>query len=711
MQNPFKAVYGKKKRTVPFYEMWDKVAVSTLNKSVSLHNNKPVRHYNIYNDFTSVFSGRRNITYMYSIDTFKVPIDIDFKDRLRDYCMPGTRINFLTYMDPHDIDWGDRANKNKIRTWGRIDQARSQEEINAYNYAENIKNLDETSIRRDSLVYLADATQRRSRGTFKTQMIMMISGIRSHELDTSVEKIEDACKTMGIVATRVTGNVDDYLRTYSPFTTKKEPDIMKRVGINILTDEIIARFHTYSQGKVGDGTVYWGSDVENSFPVLGEIKRNPTDAENIVVIAETGGGKSFEVKSLSIQLLNRDDMVGTINDVEGDEYTTLGYIVSNSEDVVILNMGEGAGRYFDPVSIYIPGSVEEYIIELNKEDSKVVNMFDIAYDFTLSIYRTLVGLRSGQLAETVEDKWTDQMLTDMVEMFYEKHAVVANNPWTWGNSNGYVLKDVYKELDNVYYENEDFKRTKDLVKAKLRPYFEGNGARSQMFQEDNRIDIEEIKNAKLVINSFGMKGRSEANTDPIKINLMILYAAEMSYLRSIFAYNNNKFNFQVWEEFQRFSKLGGSSSAIKDVLNSSLTGARKMGGVTLTITNRPSELLKEDTFGVFENYTTIAVGAIADEQVRHELCDRISMPLMKKELDYIAKFSKKRVGQEFSSDLTIDEIEGNPYAKAFFVYMNRDEYAVCKVRLPKFIRESSLFKTGVKIDIDEEYEDDLEYVY
>lgn len=684
MQNPFRRIRGKRKRTVPFYTMWDNTIVALFKKKNSLHNIKPVRHYNIYNDSVALYSGRKNITYMYAIDGFSSDADINYRTYLRKYCQPGVRVHFVDNYEPHEINWRDNANKNKIKTWGAIDATQQEEQVDAYNYAENIAQMDKTSVRRDSLVYLADATISRERALFKAQTVMYVSGVRSNEFDVSVDKIEQAAAKSGIKLTRITGNLLDYIKNYSPFTLVKDSDITKTIGTNVLTDEILARFATYSQGKVGDGTTYWGSDIESSFPVLGEFKRNETDAENIVILAETGGGKSFMVKNLITQLLNRNDMVGTINDIEGDEYVTLGYLVAASEEVVILDLGAGSGSYFDPVEIVLTG-------DANLDDE----MYNIAYSFTLAILKTLVGLKAGKAASTVEQQWMDQMITDGVEQFYSDIGIQANDKSTWLNSRGYRLNDVYQVIHEVDYNNQDFKRVRDLVIARLKPYFSGTGGRSSLFQEENRITIESIRTAKLVINSFGLKGKSEANMDSTQVDLMLLYAAQMSYMRSIFAFNQGKYNFKVWEEFQRFSKLSGEDGTTKNILVTSLTGGRKLGEISVLVSNRPSELLDKDPFGVLENYTSIAVGAIADEKIRKELVDRLSIPLIKKELDYIAKYSKKRDSNGFESELSSDEVEANPYAKAFFVYMNRDEYAICKPRLPKYIRESPLFKTGV----------------
>jgi len=42
----------------------------------------------------------------------------------------------------------------------------------------------------------------------------------------------------------------------------------KLVGNTTLTDEVISRFNTYDQGKIGERGIYIGSDIYSGFPVL-----------------------------------------------------------------------------------------------------------------------------------------------------------------------------------------------------------------------------------------------------------------------------------------------------------------------------------------------------------------------------------------------------------------------------------------------------------
>ena len=66
--------------------------------------------------------------------------------------------------------------------------------------------------------------------------------------------------------------------------------VKKDVGNDALTDEVMARLNTYSQGKVGSGDTYMGTDIDSDFAVFKQFKRDSVDAENMLISAETGGG-------------------------------------------------------------------------------------------------------------------------------------------------------------------------------------------------------------------------------------------------------------------------------------------------------------------------------------------------------------------------------------------------------------------------------------
>lgn len=685
MLDNLKSIIFHPKYSIKWTKLWDNYIYSILNKNNSANNIHPVRNSNFYRDYTGLYSKNRNITVMFSIDGFFHEMNIDYRTELRRVCRQGVRVNFINNMVPYEINLEDKQSKNKFRVWSSVDKNIQESGIDEYNYAENMSKLDETQLRKESLTYISKAVRKRRRQILKMQQIMLVSGERGEDFDYSLGKVISLCKEdrLGIKITRITGDIDDYLKVYSPFSLISNNHVERKVGTNTLPDEILSRFNTYSQGKVGKGSLYWGSDIENQFPVLSEPKKNDTDAEIILVLAETGGGKSFEVKALLPQLLARDDMVGTINDIE-NEYTELGYLVSASgtDKVQMVDLGSDQGRYFDAVEINLTG--DEELDSLMYEDS---------YNFTVAVFQALGVSDASLKREDLIAEWSTQIIKTGVSNMYSRAGVRAEDQSSWKNSKGLRYQSVYEEIKKVKGDNKDFKQAKDLLMAKLDSYFAEGGAHRGKFNEDKRITLNEIIDAKLVINQFGLKGKSSENLDPVKMSLMSLFTTQIGHLRAVFAKSRGQFNFKVFEEVQRWVKMKGAA----DLLNSTITGERKIGTITIVISNKASELLNDDALGVFENFTTIAVGAISDAKVRRQLTERIDMNLILPELDEIAKQSKLTAEDvNGASDMSQDDIEANPYAKAFFVFLDRSEYAICKMRLPKNIRESKLYKTGVK---------------
>ena len=187
-----------------------------------------------------------------------------------------------------------------------------------------------------------------------------------------------------------------------------------------------------------------------------------------------------------------------------------------------------------------------------------------------------------------------------------------------------------------------------------------------------------------------MAGKSEANVDHTQMALMQLCAANISYLRSVFSKLQGKFNFKLWEEFQRW---GGFPDADKTI-TVALTGGRKLGDVNIIVTNKVGDMLRDDKFGVFSNITSIAIGCIWDSEIRRELCDRLSMPNMLPELEVLVAKNT-----DLSAYVDGDTSFANPYMKAFLIGLDKTIFTLSRMTLPRELANSDIFKTGVNIDI------------
>lgn len=695
----FKNRKEHKKRTVNFITLWDEIGSAFLRKNDSTWSE--TRQSNLYADMVGLYSGEKNVTYIYSIDGYPTELENTYRTTLREKCKEGVRISFISHLEKYNIDWDGAQMKARMRTWRALEN--ETVDVDAYNLYQNLASMDTQDWKKNSLVYLALADQRRKRKVFKFRSLMLISGKRGEDFNNSVADILSQAKKMRLKISRVICDIPEYLKTFSPFSNQANMDIYKQCGCITITDELLARFSTYAQGAIGKSGIYWGTDIYSAFPCFKPVKKTSSAPENWLITGETGSGKSYFGKALIYQLLAFEEYNGTINDVEGFEYLPIAGYLSNHDKVTVLNMAEGSGSYYDPVEIVTTGDTAL--------DS---GMYSISTSFTLAIFKCLLGNID------VEDVWVDIVINDAISLTYGKAGVSEIDMNTWSNSKGLSLFDVYNTLKNlktstaskgsiagnyisVYARkignetnlskndvnrlvmtNEGYQLAIDLCIAKLSRYFEPNGIRSSMFT--NRVNIADIKDAKLVVCSFGMAGKSDEMVDPIQMALMQLYAAIISHLRSIFSKNAGKYNFKVWEEFQRW---GGFPDADKTI-NVALTGGRKLGDINIILTNKVKDMLDDDKFGIFSNITSIVIGCIWDAKVREDLCTRLSIQNMIPDLDKLVLENK-----DLSSYVDGDTVLSNPYYKGFLIGLDKTVYTLSRMQLPKGLSKSELFDTGV----------------
>ncbi len=689
------------KRTINFVTLWSRLLTASLRKDSSEFNE--TRNYNFYADTTAICSGRDYVSFLFTIDGYPRELAISYRKTLREEVIGSTRVSFVTPLERHTIEWESSRMKARLNTWRVVDD--EIESVDEYNLHDNVTIMDNQSWRKDSLVYLSLADMRRHRKMFECRTLMIISGERGDDFNQTVARVLGMCRTLNIKYSRVQYDIPNFLGMFSPFSNKYDPDVKKACGTVVLPDEIIARFNSCEQGQIGKMGIYWGTDIYSNFPCLKKPKRTSVDAENWLITAETGGGKSYFVKVLLLQMLAQPNYNGTVMDIEGFEYIPLAKklnegLEDGNKDAIVINMGEGTGVYFDPMEIYLTG-----------DDELDDDMYDLSYSFTLALFKCLLGVEKT-------DTWLDAVITDAVSATYANAGVLGTDKSTWHNTEKLSIFNVYETLKNlktskgaaggqnfsqsIYASvveekqsytsditrlvsaNESYQNAIDIALAKLGKYFEKIGGNAGLFRK--KINMSKLINTKLVVCSFGMAGKSEKSVDATQMALTQLYAANISHIRSIFSKHAGKFNFKLWEEFQRW---GGFPDADKTI-NVALTGGRKLGDINIIVTNKVAELLDTDRFGIFSNITTLAVGAIGDSMVRRELCQRMSIEMMQPELDAIASHNNN-----LGDYLRGDTLSNNPYSKAFLIGLDRTAYTIAKMTLPAFLAKSKLFETGV----------------
>lgn len=625
-------------------------------------------------DFVGTYDGDR-IMFYYLIQSFPRKLAIDFKDRVRRECRGDVKVNFLNYIRQHKIDWHSTQMQSRLKVLRQVGQETDDKQVDAYNMYENISSMGKQSWIEDSLGYLAVADLERERALVKSSVLMTVAGYKGAEFDDSVTAIEEYAEHLGIKLQRVLYDIPDVLRYFSPFHRTASKHSSSNITTQVLTDEIVARYSVYSQGTLGVKGTYFGTDIYSKFPVLKRVKPQVDTAENWLFTAETGGGKSHLVKDIILQLIG-DNYNGTIMDVEGFEYIPLANFLSHKSKVEVINMAEGSGRYFDPVEI----------AELTGDEDIDKDAKNMSVNFTLAFFKTILQRVYN------EDTWVDTVLNDGIAEVYAD-AGVTNDRTTWVKSKGKTLLDVYEAFPKLRgkHKNDGYYFAIEKVIAGASKYFEPDGTRSGMIQE--RVVISDIVDANLVVCSFGMAGKSPQAVDEVQLALMQLGAAQLSHQRSIFSKMRGKFNFKVWEEFQRWGKFPDADKTI----GVAVTGGRKLGDVNIIITNDVAQILNDDKFSILSNVTSYMIGAIADDKVRGALLSRLSIDHMKPDLDKIAKAAKVDDEGAMIDGVERPDEEEDPYRYAFLCGLDNNKFGITKIVLPKDLSKSKLFKTGVDL--------------
>lgn len=644
----------------------------------------------------------QKIFYYYLITDFPHQLPVTWLSTLRSCCSGGTSLSCLTHFIPEKIDWGSHKMRTKMKILDGInkefqDELQGVSKFQASNYSEKIQ---QQVFLEQSVEYLTDATKERDRGFAKTTTLLILSGYKGEDFDKSASLVESylGADHFGFSYQRVMHNIPDILSAFSPFSYKiNNPDISKVLPKHTFSDEIFSRMNTYTQGVVGIKGVYIGSDLYSQFPVFVMFKKRITDSANVLMTAETGGGKSNLVKVILAQLLAYG-YYGTILDVEGREYLPLYEFISKKSSAIIVNMGAGSGKYFDPVEIPEPTNQEDI-------DSVSLNM---SKSYTELLFRLL----AGKLLE--EDAFYTTFIEDAVSQTYKNAGVSLVDSSTWSNSKGLTVFDIYRtilKLDSYYRakDEKNFATVEPLLfklKTTLSSYFEEDGANASMFRD--RIVLSDLADKQLVLCSFGMAGKSEQTVHPVQMALMQLSASMFSYHRSLTAYLNGQFNFKVWEEFQRWGKFEGSDKTI----SVALTGGRKLGDINFIITNAINEILKDDRFGILANLQFTFIGKIKEADTRSELLHKRNLSDFEEELtnlsvipedvESISEFTKQYERCKAQGDLSpmLTDSAGKANGTGFndykysFLFSDNSNTTLVKLRLPKNLNDSTLFKTA-----------------
>lgn len=615
---------------------------------------------------------------------------------IREECVTDdVKINFYVYCSPYKIDWNSAEMKNKMTLWKRY-TAKQMGDGTVFDYRENRQaGLNQQRIIK-STKYLNEAELDYDRTTVRTAFMIKVTGQRTDmglvNLSEAIRNLKLFCNDKGIVLRDVRVNVADWIRSINMFSLRNQKEVTNHMSYKVITDDVLANMNSYTQGRVGYGGLCLALDVQTMSPIMKIFKENPDDPENVLISAETGGGKSYFLKPL-ISYFLADGCVVIINDYEGDEYTNYASYLkaANPDDVCVISMGKGSTEYFDPCEIpALTGDPE--VDDALKETAE---------SYILAMFRVMV--------HGVDDYFTTEeevVMSKAISRMYDCNGV-TDDKYTWEYSKGLTLRNVYEEIEDMVIskelQKEDDENKSHIAAVNIRKacsiFFDEGGSKSGTFKKP--IPASKLFGAKMIVFSFGMKGAGNEGADPALLALKQLSVANVSIQISNHSkYVKHTFTVKAWEEFQRWGEAKGSA----DIIGNAMTGGRKRGDINLIITNDLSSMLDDDNplnSKLRQNIQHYFIGKIADRQIREKFCEKFDLQECLPALDRIAKATQtggkkrkksKKGGVGFESK----------YKHAFLIALGDGQRAVGKVFLPPELRESNIFRTGVVIGGTEE---------
>ena len=667
-------------------DMYDMIAANLLAGKSIIEPNQHLDTSQIAIGFSNIAS-ETQISKYFLIRQFPDYMQPRLIDLLRSRCIrDGVKINFFFYCSPYKINWDSAEMRNKMTIWKHYADDHSGP-IDVFDY--RTQRSGELARRRiiTSTKYLNEAELDYRRTLLRVGFLIEVSAKRDDEsilnMIDCINQIKSICSSSDIKLRELRVNMIDWLQAFGIFSLTSMKEVTSKISYKVLTDDLLANFNSYKQGRVGDTGVSLGIDILSGVPVMRKFKANPDAAENWLISAETGGGKSYFVKTLLTYLL-ADGFVVTVMDYEGDEYLNLANFIreGNPNDVKIISMGKGSTTYFDPCEIP----------ELTGDLEVDVDLKETAISYIVSIFRVVTCGISGELTQ-----WEERIISTAIQRMYDC-AGVTDDMRTWHRSKGLRLRMVYDEIKNMVESKELVDSDSDNVKhrAAMRIadaasiYFEEGEAKAGTFK--NPMSANELYAAKFIVFSFGMKGATESMNDPTILALKQLSVACVSIQISNYCkYVKKCFNVKIWEEFQRWNSTKGSA----DIISNAMTGGRKRGDVNFIITNDLSNMLDEDNTlskKLRQNIQNMAIGRIKDRGVRADFCRMFDLQDCELALDRIAKaHASDDSGKQQNSG------SGNRYRHSFCIVLDNGKKAIAKVQLPQALVKSSLFRTGVDI--------------
>ena len=595
------------------------------------------------------------------------------------------RYNYFIDGEPHSIDWTSAKMQRERRAFQASVNNRAlngeDNEEDLVKRRENFAMNQKQNAKGMTFSYFDDNDLKFRRSISKNSFLIQIIGdIKNlEELETAVAQFKGACISCNIQINELKADIFNWWRLKNPISMRSSAIPENKIPKTVMSDDTLSVLLGSGQGIIGDKGCYFGSDIYSGLPVFHIFREDKNAAENILVSAQTGGGKSVFVKNVIFGALVEGLSVCVL-DLEGDEYTNIAKLLNEGKpkEAVVIDMSSGKGKYFDPLRIADLTGDEE-LDKTAKSDSA---------QFTMSMFKVLLN-NDVSIQE-------DAILSQVITRVYSEHGI-SDDPITWKRSKTLNINMVYETLNRLVEQRKQFidpsgddtlqKVAKNLL-LRLRKYFVKGELEYGTFGEI--LELDPIKNARFICFSFGNHGRDQQGADQTKLALKQLCVSKITNEISNYnQYVKHKFTLKIWEEVQRFVSIPGA----QDIMKNCITGGRKRGDISFIVSNDLASILKgEGEFfsSLKDNLTGYCIGFIGNKETREKFCKDYDLINFQKDLDEIYKATALTLNKSSSG-----EIIQSPFKNSFLLKFKPAGKSAGIETIAKPIIDPKLFSRGI----------------
>lgn len=567
-------------------------------------------------------------------------------------------IHYRVQGKPHFIDWESSDMKQRRAAWQNYEKSKAfTDDRFADSKTRTTNSVDDWRIK--SWDYIQSAEDR------KVQLIdcemtieLSVDGTtKEHKrsLLDICQEFEQWCAKQGIKIKKVKNNMADFLKYTSMTSLNRNTTHAKKIMNRVLSSEILAEFLSYVPGKINDTGVLFGIDILTGMAVYKCMVRPDGQAENFLVLAETGAGKSVYMKAIAFQMLI-NGFHQVVLDIDG-EYKPFAEQVGG----VVIDMSKSAGLYFDSTVIGDPtGDPELDSSLLAQSRTTTTNIFSLLCD-------PAEGMTHTEL----------KLFNDAYNNLYEKYGIVAGDPSTWKNSKDLSFYKLYVEICLLQETSKYAAYEEDLRKFidKLYVFFDPKGLSSYLFKKP--ISLAEILAKKTDVPMFldiVLNLESEPAAGKQDIEALIKQATATYLVTLVTNYFKSKGEFTVHyiEEYQRYAASPGVASLVVYMV----TGNRKRNAATFIISNSPTALLKTNglaSSAITDNINNYIIGKVSAGAAKC-ICETFALESCKNDLLNISRYP-------------------HLYNHTFLLKINNQDTTLVRQFLPAKVAEGKLFKT------------------